>query len=115
MKYQIKVSKFRKKYKNKEVVIKDILITKRITLLLGKNGSGKSTLLKAIGGLIKYEGSISVIGKVAYMSEFNSFPYDLKLIDFINSLNSVSKHSISDIEIKKLFKKIGRASCRERV
>ncbi len=104
MKYQIKVSKFRKKYKNKEVVIKDILITKRITLLLGKNGSGKSTLLKAIGGLIKYEGSISVIGKVAYMSEFNSFPHDLKLIDFINSLNSVSKHSISDIEIKKLFK-----------
>lgn len=103
MKYLIKVSNFNKKYSNEEVTIKDILITKRITLLLGKNGSGKSTLLKAIGGLIKYEGSINIIGKTAYMSEFNSFPDDLNLVDFIYSLKNVSKHSINEKEIKNLF------------
>lgn len=104
MKYSIKVSNFSKKYKTEEVIIKDILITNRITLLLGKNGSGKSTLLRAIGGFIKYTGNIEINGKVAYMSEFTSFPTDLTVKEFIYSLNKVSKNKTTEKEIKNLFK-----------
>lgn len=37
--------------------------TGKITSLIGKNGSGKSTLLKAIIGLLKYSGSLTIDGK----------------------------------------------------
>jgi ABC-2 type transport system ATP-binding protein len=104
MKYLIKVSNFSKKYKTEEVIIKDILITNRITLLLGKNGSGKSTLLRAIGGFIKYIGNIQINGKAAYMSEFTSFPTDLTMKEFIYSLNNVSKNKSTEKEIENLFK-----------
>ena len=30
--------------------------------ILGANGSGKTTLLRAIGGVIEYDGSISMLG-----------------------------------------------------
>ena len=103
MKFLIKVSKFRKNYKNEIVFLDDILVTNRITFLLGKNGSGKSTLLKAIGGLINYEGIIKTSGKVVYMSEFTSFPEDLTLSEFIYSLNKVSKTSIGDKDIENLL------------
>ena len=104
MKYSIKVSNFSKKYKIEEVIIKDILITNRITLLIGKNGSGKSTLLRSIGGFIKYKGDIQINGKVAYMSEFTSFPTDLSVKEFIYSLNKVSKNKTTEKEINNLFK-----------
>lgn len=35
----------------------------RLIALIGPNGSGKSTLLKALGGLLPYEGSISLTGR----------------------------------------------------
>ena len=103
MKYLIKMLNFSKKYQNEVVSINDIFITNRITLLLGKNGSGKSTLLKAIGGLIKYEGSIDLIGKVSYMSEITSFPDDLTVSEFIYSLSNLSKASVHEKEIEYLF------------
>ncbi len=104
MKYLIKVTNFIKKYKNEEVIIKDLLVTKRITFLLGKNGSGKSTILKAIGGFIKFEGDIDINGKVAYMSEFPSFPIDLTVNEFIFSLNKISENKIEEKEIVNLYK-----------
>ncbi len=103
MNYLIKVSNFIKKYKTEEVIIKDLVIANGITLLIGKNGSGKSTLLKAIAGFIKYEGNIQLNGKTAYMSEFTSFPTDLTVYEFINSLNKVSKNKITEKEIKNLL------------
>jgi ABC-2 type transport system ATP-binding protein len=86
------------------VIIKDLLFTKRITLLLGKNGSGKSTLLKAIGNLISFEGNISISGKIVYMSEFTSFPADLNVGELIYSLNDISTHKTKEEEIVKLLK-----------
>lgn len=104
MKYPIKISNFEKHYQNEQVKIKDLLITNRITILQGKNGSGKSTLLKAVGGFITYDGNISTKGKIVYMSESTSFPNDLKLVDFIDTLNRVSQSKKSKEEIEYLFK-----------
>ena len=104
MKYLIKISNFSKLYKIEEVIIRDILITNRITLLLGKNGSGKSTILRAIGGFIRYKGNIQISGKVVYMSEFTCFPTDITVKDFIYSLNKVSMNKTTEIEIENLFK-----------
>ncbi len=103
MKSLIEVTNFIKDYQFEEVMIKDLIIKNRITLLLGKNGSGKSTLLKAIGGLIKYRGNININGKAVYMSEFTSFPVDLTVNEFIYSLNDISSNKIEEKEIKNLF------------
>ena len=35
----------------------------RLVALIGPNGSGKSTLLKTLGGLLPYEGAISLMGR----------------------------------------------------
>ena len=37
-------------------------VASSLTALLGRNGSGKSTLLRAMAGLGRYDGSISVAG-----------------------------------------------------
>lgn len=104
MKYPIKVFNFIKEYKNEVVTIKDFIIGKRITLLVGKNGSGKSTILRAIAGFIKYEGIVEVSGKVSYMSELPYFPNDLTMDEFISSLNSISKIKNKESDIKELLR-----------
>lgn len=104
MKFLIKVNNFHKKYRFEEVVITEINISKKITLIQGKNGCGKSTLLKAIAGLISYEGIIEVRGKISYMSEFPSFPIDLSVNEFIGSLNKISKTKTDEVEIDNLYK-----------
>ena len=104
MSYLIKVSNFIKKYRVEEVIIDNLTITKRITVIQGKNGSGKSTILKAIGGLIKYEGNIEVVGNVSYMSEFPSFPVDLSVEEFIFSLCEISKSEIDKDNVEELFR-----------
>ena len=103
MKYLIKVKNFSKKYRVEEVIIEEILISKRITLIQGKNGCGKSTILKAIAGLVSYEGVIEVNGKVSYMSEFPSFPVDLSVKEFIGSLYKISTSKTSLEEVKNLY------------
>lgn len=104
MKYLINVKDFTKRYKKEEVFIKSLVISKRVTLIVGENGAGKSTILRAIGGFIKYEGDIKVNGKISYMSEFSHFPVDLKVNEFINSLKHISSDTKSDEELKDLFK-----------
>lgn len=103
MKYPIKVFNFIKEYNNEVVIIKDFIIGKRITLLVGKNGSGKSTILRAIAGFIKYEGIVEVSGKVSYMSELPYFPNDLTMDEFISNLNSISKIKNKESDIKELL------------
>ena len=78
MKYLIKTSNFIKKYKAKEVVIRDLLISKKVTLVVGENGSGKSTILKAIGGFINYEGNIEVNGITALKFKLKSTSGDVE-------------------------------------
>jgi len=68
-------------------------------LLVGVNGSGKSTLLKAIAGLIKYEGIIENNLKVSYMSEHPVFPTDLTVIEFLRTLNNISKTRVCSYSI----------------
>lgn len=104
MKYLIKVRNFSKKYPKENVKINDITITNRITLIAGKNGCGKSTLLKALGGFIGYDGDVDIQGKTAYMSEFTSFPSDLTIDDFINSLNKISSNRTLKEELSNLYK-----------
>ena len=74
-------------YKGK-TIIKDIDLyfpAGKITAILGENGSGKTTLLRAMAGLIKYDGSISIDGeelsdmtsrkraaKIAMLAQMNS-------------------------------------------
>lgn len=63
--------------------------------LIGPNGAGKSTLLKAIMGLIKYSGSLSVFGqnplsdrtkmleKMSYIADVASLPGWMKVGDLL--------------------------------
>ena len=104
MKYLIKVSNFSKNYKVKEVVTKDFIITKNVTLIIGENGSGKSTIIKAICGFINYEGNIDINGKISYMSESPIFPVGITVNEFITRLKHISINSLNDQLIKNLFK-----------
>lgn len=99
----IRVENFVKRYQKETVIIEKIMIVKRVNLIVGKNGSGKSTLLKAIAGLIKYEGNIDNIHKVSYMSESPVFPADLTVIEFLKTLNNISKTKVSYDEIENLL------------
>lgn len=64
----IAVRNVSKKY-GSNTVLKDINLNigaGEIVGLIGPNGAGKSTLLKAIMGLIKYSGDLSIMGKDPY-------------------------------------------------
>lgn len=66
----IKVSNLSKKYGSK-TVLSDINLTigaGEIVGLIGPNGAGKSTLLKALMGLIKYSGDLSIFGQDPFTS-----------------------------------------------
>jgi ABC-2 type transport system ATP-binding protein len=59
----LKFVNYRKAYNGKPIVeIGNLMLEAGTYWLKGENGSGKSTLLKSIGGLIPYEGEISVHG-----------------------------------------------------
>ncbi len=87
----IEINQFKKQYQHHLVIIRDLKINKRITLLVGKNGSGKSTLLKAIAHFISYEGTIKNNHKVCLMSETVTYPQDIDVITFLKHLNRISK------------------------
>lgn len=64
----ITVQNLSKKY-GSNTVLKDINLSigaGEIVGLIGPNGAGKSTLLKAIMGLIKYSGEMTILGKDPY-------------------------------------------------
>jgi len=86
----IRITDFTKEYPKHKVVIKNLNITKRINILVGKNGSGKSTLLKAIAKLIAFNGEIVTDKKVCYMSEVAMYPKDISLDTFLSHLREIS-------------------------
>lgn len=64
----VNVRNLSKQY-GRNTVLKDInfnISAGEIVGLIGPNGAGKSTLLKAIMGLIKYSGELSILGKDPY-------------------------------------------------
>ena len=78
----------------------------RLNLLIGENGSGKTTLLKCIMGLVRYEGSISVMaGKIGYAPEQYVMPSFMRVIDFLCSLGRVREkdHQRIDERIPELL------------
>lgn len=87
-----------KKYGSK-TVLRDISLSigaGEIVGLIGPNGAGKSTLLKALMGLIKYSGNISVFGQdpfksrtqllknMSYIADVASLPGWMKVKDLLN-------------------------------
>jgi ABC-2 type transport system ATP-binding protein len=65
MENYISIKDLSKNYKHIEALKHvDLEVPKgRIVGLMGKNGAGKSTLLKCMLGMLRYEGSVSVLGK----------------------------------------------------
>lgn len=69
--------------------------------LIGPNGAGKSTLLKAIMGLIKYKGKMSIFGKdpfryrtellqnMSYIADVASLPSWMKVKDLLKFVDDV--------------------------
>ncbi len=93
----IEVNGLSKRYGSK-TVLSDIQLSLgagEIVGLIGPNGAGKSTLLKAIMGLIKYSGKLSVFGqdpfskrtellkKMSYVADVASLPGWMKVKDIL--------------------------------
>lgn len=95
---KLRIDNFKKEYKNKIVEIDNIILNKRVSLIVGENGCGKSTLLKAIAGLIKYQGEISLFPDSCYLSENPSYPYSITVNLFLKSLASIDKSSDTIID-----------------
>jgi len=93
----VEVKNLSKDYGN-STVLDDINLTigqGEIVGLIGPNGAGKSTLLKAIMGLIKYSGKLSIFGKdpfesrtellknMSYIADVASLPGWMKVKDLL--------------------------------
>ncbi|PAT00988.1 hypothetical protein CI105_09065, partial [Candidatus Izimaplasma bacterium ZiA1] len=93
----LKVTNFKKVYKNCEVIIDKLEINSRISILKANNGTGKTTLLKAIFKLIDYEGKIVINSdNIAYLMENPIFPLHLSVSKFINLISD-------DVDKSKIF------------
>jgi len=94
----IDVKNLSKKYGTK-TVLSDINLSigqGEIVGLIGPNGAGKSTLLKAIMGLIKYSGDLSIFGRdpfsnrtqmlenMSYVADVASLPSWMKVKDLLD-------------------------------
>ena len=95
--YLINVESFVKQYNQVKIEIENLLITNRITLLIGENGCGKSTILKAIAELITFEGEIQITKSVKYMPEKSQFPFDVTVYQFLSSLCALNDSSFDDM------------------
>lgn len=87
--YLIEVNNFYKTYDKVEIVLEDIFIGDKVTLIVGSNGSGKSTLFKAILGLINYNGTIKRNGTISYMPEKHVFPKGITVNEFLSGLSLI--------------------------
>lgn len=83
----IQTTKLSKSYPKCMVQIPDIHICERITLIKGKNGSGKSTFLQALMGFVQYQGIITTTHTFSYMPEHTSFPKDVTVQEFLQTLH----------------------------
>lgn len=94
----LEVNGLSKRYGSKQVLSGiDLSIGEgEIVGLIGPNGAGKSTLLKAIMGLIKYQGRLSIFGKdpfhhrtellknMSYIADVASLPLWMKVNDLLS-------------------------------
>ena len=113
----IDVKNLSKKYGNKTVLSDiDLRIGEgEIVGLIGPNGAGKSTLLKAIMGLIKYSGSLSIFDQdpfknrtkllenMSYIADVASLPGWMKVDDILEFV--AQTHSKFDIDRAKTLLK----------
>ncbi|MGH1540043.1 MAG: ABC transporter ATP-binding protein [Arenicella sp.] len=113
----IDVQNLSKKYGNK-TVLSDINLRigqGEIVGLIGPNGAGKSTLLKAIMGLIKYSGTLSIFDQdpfknrtkllenMSYIADVASLPGWMKVDDILEFV--AQTHSKFDIDRAKTLLK----------
>ena len=85
--------------------------------VFGRNGSGKTMLLRAIAGLIRVEGSVSVFGK--QISRDGSFPDSVGLVieksDMWGQMNAIDnlkllagiRNEIGEAEIRDALERVG--------
>jgi iron complex transport system ATP-binding protein len=84
----------------KRPVLRDVafeVVGGRFTGLIGPNGSGKTTLLRTIGGLLPYEGTLTIDGRavsawparamarrLAFLRQSASVPFDFTVREFVS-------------------------------
>ncbi len=110
--YTIEINNFSKSYKNKDIKLVNIIINKKVTMLIGENGSGKSTLIKAILGLISYEGEIICPYKPSFMPEFPHFPEDITCNNFLFNLGQIHKNDHDYLSLCKEFSILDKIDCK---
>ncbi len=91
----IQIDAFSHKYKTVELTFKSLIFEKGITIIRGNNGCGKSTLFKKISGLLDQN---PMFGDFIYLPEKPSMPLNIKVIKYLNALNTLSKTSLNQID-----------------
>ena len=128
----VNINGLSKSYGSKQV-LRDISLSidaGEIVGLIGPNGAGKSTLLKAMMGLVKFSGSVSVFGqnpaknrshlleKMSYIADVASLPNWMKVGDLLSFVgdthpqfdhkNAVKLLSESDITEKQKIETLSK-------
>jgi len=108
----LKVTNFKKNYRNCVVEINKLDISSRISILKANNGTGKTTLFKAVFDLIKYEGEIVVKSKnIAYLMENPIFPDHLSIECFIKLISDNNDKSLMFLRMFDMEGKIKEKIC----
>lgn len=106
------------KYKNGEMVLKDINLKveeKEFITIIGKNGSGKSTLLKLIGGITKPTKGQAVVDSIDLSDKKNFMEIRKKVgIVFQNPENQIIFNNVHD-DIAFGIKNLGLDNTEERI